>query len=528
MAATENVRQIPQSHNSSAELIVPRHGVVTLFGYGIQVRVDRGHLLVQDGIGPHRRFARLPRVGHGLKRLVVIGPDGMVSLAALRWLADQDASFAVLERNGKVLAVTGPVRPSDAKLRRAQALAHSSGVALRIARELISQKLTAQERVARHRLLDSNTAASIAHFRADLPEADNIASIRLIESQAASAYWSAFRTLTINFPKNAMQRTPHHWCSFGARISPLTGSARLAANPANAILNYLYALLESEARLATAALGLDPGLGVLHVDASNRDSLALDILEPVRPQVDAYVLEWISRQPLRREWFFEQRDGNCRLMGSFAKQLSETSTTWARAVAPVAEWVAQAFRTPNGKAASQDEIVPTRLTQRRRSEGRGNQFVPISRPTPYPKNVCRGCGTTTQGGQHCRKCGREISRHELVQAAHIGRLAAQSLNAQQSRTQTRRRHAAQLKAWSSAGNAQIMSEDTYVTKIQPLLEKVTISMIRSACGVSESYAADIRAGRRRPHPRHWLALAHLARVVPMRAHEDLPEVSHIT
>ena len=32
MAATENVRQLPQSHNS-AELIVPRHGVVTLFGY---------------------------------------------------------------------------------------------------------------------------------------------------------------------------------------------------------------------------------------------------------------------------------------------------------------------------------------------------------------------------------------------------------------------------------------------------------------------------------------------------------------
>jgi hypothetical protein len=33
MAATENVRQLPQSHNSSAEFIVPRHGIVTLFGY---------------------------------------------------------------------------------------------------------------------------------------------------------------------------------------------------------------------------------------------------------------------------------------------------------------------------------------------------------------------------------------------------------------------------------------------------------------------------------------------------------------
>lgn len=140
MTATKNVRQLPQSHKSSAELIVPRHGVVTLFGYAIQVRVDRGHLVLLDGIGPDRRYARLSRVGHGLKRLVVIGSDGMISLAALRWLSDQDVAFTMLERDGKVLAVTGPVRPSDVKLRRSQALANSNGAALRISRELISQK----------------------------------------------------------------------------------------------------------------------------------------------------------------------------------------------------------------------------------------------------------------------------------------------------------------------------------------------------------------------------------------------------
>jgi CRISPR/Cas system-associated endonuclease Cas1 len=76
-------------------------------------------------------------------------------------------------------------------------------------------------------------------------------------------------------------------------------------------LNYLYALLESEARLGAVALGLDPGLGVLHVDSQSRDSLACDLMEAARPQVDAYLLDWITRQPLKREWFFEQRDGNC-------------------------------------------------------------------------------------------------------------------------------------------------------------------------------------------------------------------------
>src|SRR5256712_2080165 len=112
--------------------IAPNHGVATLFGYGIQARVDRGHLILEDGIANDRRQARFPRVGHGLRRLVVIGSDGMVSLAALRWLADQDASFVMLDRDGSVLATTGPVRSSDAKLRRSQSLALANGTGLRI------------------------------------------------------------------------------------------------------------------------------------------------------------------------------------------------------------------------------------------------------------------------------------------------------------------------------------------------------------------------------------------------------------
>src|SRR3954467_15752706 len=129
MAATENLSQLSLSHNS----IASRQGVLTLFGYGIQVRVSRGHLIIEDGIGTERRRFRLSRVGHGLKRLVIIGSDGMISLAALRWLADQNAAFVMLERNGKVLATTGPVRPSDAKLRRAQSLAAQSGADVEIA-----------------------------------------------------------------------------------------------------------------------------------------------------------------------------------------------------------------------------------------------------------------------------------------------------------------------------------------------------------------------------------------------------------
>jgi CRISPR associated protein, Cas1 family len=120
-------------------------------------------------------------------------------------------------------------------------------------------------------------------------------------------------------------RVPDHWRSFGGRISPLTGSPRLAANPPNAILNYLYALLEAEARGAASAMGLDASLGVLHADTPHRDSLALDLLEPARAQVDSYVIDYFLRHPLRKEWFFEERNGNARLMSSLVSRLTETT-----------------------------------------------------------------------------------------------------------------------------------------------------------------------------------------------------------
>src|SRR5260370_481147 len=215
MAATLTVSQY--SHDRNFIEIKPQRGVITLFGYGIDVRVDRGHLIIRDGIGAVHREARLPRVGHGLRRLVVIGADGMVSLAALRWLADQDAAFVMLERNGSILATTGPVHPSDSRLRRAQSLAHHSGAAVEISRGLISQKLEGQERIVRDALQDAALADKIASFRSLLAEANTVEAIRQLESQAAQAYWFAWRSLPINFPTSDCRRVPEHWRTFATR-----------------------------------------------------------------------------------------------------------------------------------------------------------------------------------------------------------------------------------------------------------------------------------------------------------------------
>jgi CRISPR-associated endonuclease Cas1 len=502
MAAKRNLYQVSQSHNSSTS----RHGVVTLFGYGIQVRVDHGHLVLEDGIGANRVQRLLPRVGHGLKRLIVIGSDGMVSLAALRWLADQKAAFVMLERNGSVLATTGPVRPSDARLRRAQSLAIQSGTAIEIARELIDKKLAGQEDVARHKLYAIETSDTIHRYRSELAEAEKSEDILLIEAKAASVYWSAWRNLPILFPRKDEPKVPLHWRAFGTRVSPLSGSPRLAVNPPNAMLNYLYAVLESESRLAGSLLGLDPGIGMLHVDSPSRDSLACDLMEVVRPQVDAFLLDWITRESLKREWFFEQRDGNCRLMAQLAIKLSETAPMWGRAVAPFAEWVAAKIWTRTQKPRNSQSLA-TRLTQRHKREAKGKSAGLPSVAVPRRENLCRGCGKVIEArGINCTDCDVIIATERLADVAKLGRIAARKPESRAKHLASRQRHARASSAWDQSTQPVWLTSDVFSKKIQPLLVGISTSSIRSEIGVSRWYAGKIRRGYT-PHERHWMALA---------------------
>jgi len=483
MAATQTVPQRLQHCNFIP--IKPRHGVVTLFGYGVNVHVDRGHLTIEDGIGPQRRYARFPRVGHGLHRLVVIGSDGMVSLAALRWLADQDAAFVMLDRLGKVLVVTGPVRPSDARLRRAQFLAEDTGAALRIAKELIRQKLLAQERLVRARFQCAAAVETISTQRYALMKANSKEEIRRCEAHAALAYWGAWHELQVNYACSDLKRVPEHWRTFGSRLSPLTKSPRLAVNPPNAILNYLYAILESEARLAISELGLDPGIGFLHNDTRTRDSMACDLMEPIRPQVDAFLLDWLCRLPLQRKWFFEQRDGNCRLTGEFAAQLSETSRIWKRTLGPLAEWIAQTLWSTTSQP-SRPKAPATRLTQNRKREAKG---IPTGMPV-VPL----------------------VSRENLLPTPKPVRLDAHDPIAQARRADTQQRQAAARKSWNPSEKPGWLDEKAYRERVLPCLARVTVPNIASALAVSEPYATNIRAGRCVPHPRHWLVLARLVRI----------------
>jgi CRISPR-associated endonuclease Cas1 len=429
----------------------------------------------------------------------------------------------MLERDGRVHVGTGPVHSSDARLRRAQALALANGAALKISRELIAAKLEGQELVIREQLRNSETAGAISKFRMQLPTADTFERIRVIESLAARAYWSAWREVPIMYPREDLKRIPEHWTTFGQRISVLTGSPRLATNPANAILNYCYALLESESRLALAALGLDPSIGMLHNDLAARDSLACDLMEVVRPKVDGWLLNWLQREMFARSWFFETREGNCRLMGSFATKLSETTSTWRKFVAPWAEYIARELWTTTRKRTPAQELPPTRLTQQRKRQAKGSTYSVSGKHVPRPDRVCIDCGTRVNPGHdRCRRCASDLSTKVLTEGAKAGRVLAHSAKARRARIATKRRHDAARQEWERSGQASI-SEEVYRNQIQPKLLSMTVSAIKTALQVSVVYASHIRRGKRVPHPRHWPTLAHLSGVSELQATWDHSE-----
>ena len=126
--------------------VAQKHGVLTLSGYGVRVWVERGHLCIEDGIGDERRRERFARVPRAIKRLVILGHSGIISLEALRWLHDTEAAFVQIDNDGELIIAAGPSGLDDARLRRAQALASSNEVGLEIGRELLRKSWRAKRR----------------------------------------------------------------------------------------------------------------------------------------------------------------------------------------------------------------------------------------------------------------------------------------------------------------------------------------------------------------------------------------------
>ena len=517
-----------------------RVGVLVVDGFGIALRVaSRGKLRVEDGIGRQRRSLVLDRAGSGLERLVLIGHAGFVTLDAFAWLRAIGAALVQIGRDGEVLAHSVPFGYDGHPIRRAQALAVTNGLDLPIARDLIAGKLDGQRRILVRLGVDLREFDKV---RASLASADSIERVRVIEANAAAQYFPAWRDVRIRFRERDLARIPARWLRCDSRASVLTGAPRAATSPINAMRNYLFACLESEARLALLAQGLDPTLGVLHADQRNRDSLALDAMEPVRADVDAFLLDLLEDREFTARDFGELPNGICRIAAPLTHELALTLPHWRECLRPIAARLAQTFRESLVNKGVPPRTLAAKSGNRRRSI-LGPERSPLlatprkdSQPRPYATRAwrtptvearpatpvaCAICGEPVlkRRRRHCEACMPKARREHGLHAIEAARkaLAAQTAAGNDPRRSAAMNHTRseaiseghrRNRSWAREHPGQ-RDEAWFRREIAPKLDAFTLAGIAAATGLSLAACSRVRAGARAPHPRHWEALREL-------------------
>lgn len=516
---------------------VVRAGVLILSGRAIRLTVEHDALCVHDGLATKQVDARYHRAYCPFSRVAIIGHDGMVTLAALRWLHDTGISLVQIDRDGTVIVASALSGSNHPALRRRQALASSDTRGVEIMRWLLARKIDGQADVLE--ALDHDAASDVRRFVTTLETAGSLAALRLIEARAALRYWQPWESVPIPFARQDAAKVPQHWQTFGSRTSPLTHSPRRATTPGNALLNYLYALLECEARIACLAVGLDPGIGLLHTDQSFRDSLVFDVMEAARPKVDQWLHGWLGTTRFAARDFIVTRDGTVRLGANLTRQLAATGLQWSQAIGPFVEHVVQQLM---GEATQMS--TPLTKTNHKRGRERLRQAqldeALITEPSektkpPMPPDAGKAARARTKP-HACFECGKPLTsrrkfcsdacrnayrqhvdgeriaaagpaalaelRSNGVDPAHGGRAAAKRSTTQAARASARRE-------WEALHGNGRTERERFVRDIQPKLVTLSLLQIVAATGFSLRYASLIRGGSVVPHPVHHAALAKL-------------------
>lgn len=192
---------------------------------------------------------------------------------------------------------------NDAARRVAQyRLSTDSAFCLAFARAVVEAKLRAQaaflaerrDDEPRSRYLLTLSLRRIDSAIAAVDEAGSIASLRGVEGNGAAAYFEGFSDL---LPE---------------RLHFSSRNRRPPKDPVNAVLSLGYTLLHAEGVLALYGAGLDPFVGFYHALDYGRESLACDIVEPLRVEVDRHTLRLFRHETLRAE-DFSSVDGGCLL-----------------------------------------------------------------------------------------------------------------------------------------------------------------------------------------------------------------------
>lgn len=124
---------------------------------------------------------------------------------------------------------------------------------------------------------------------------EDLDSLRGLEGAAATAYFGVFDQLILG------NKAVFHFT---------TRSRRPPMDPVNALLSFAYSLLSHDCASALESAGLDSYVGFLHRDRPGRSSLALDLMEELRPCIaDRFVLSCINNRIFQKSDFDYRENG---------------------------------------------------------------------------------------------------------------------------------------------------------------------------------------------------------------------------
>jgi hypothetical protein len=293
---------------------------------------------------------------------------------------------------------------------------------------------------------------------------------------------------------------------------------------------------------ALLAQGLDPTLGLLHADQRNRDSLALDAMEPVRADVDAFLLDLLEDREFTARDFGELPNGICRIAAPLTHELALTLPHWREYVRLIAADLAQTFREALVHKGASPHTLAAKSRNKRRSVP-GPERSPLlatprkaSQPRPYatrkwrtptvearPDNpmACAMCGEPVlkRRRRHCEAYMPKARREHGLRAIAAARkaLAAQTAaghdprrgaDVNQVRAEAISEGHRRNRSWAREHPGQ-RDEAWFKREIAPKLDAFSLKEMRKATRLSLAACSRIRAGARIPHPRHWDALCTL-------------------
>jgi CRISPR-associated protein Cas1 len=287
--------------------------LLLLDGYGIDMRVDGGKLHIKEGGSliedEPQKYVFFPK-RIDIDSIVIYGRSGNITLDAIRWLIKHNVQISILNWDGKLLTTMLPPESTNVKTKFAQYHAfEDQEKRLEIAKKFIEAKFNKSQAVLDYlklRYPEINFDSSDELKK--LEEARTIREVMGVEGGLAWKYWNEFSK---DIPKK------YDFCSRIDQYRRPMGSGDMV----NTMLNYGYALLESECLRAINTVGLDPHVGFLHEMNPSKNSLAYDLQEPFRFLVDLAVINLVESGTIDKKDFITTENYNLRLRGSGAKKI---------------------------------------------------------------------------------------------------------------------------------------------------------------------------------------------------------------